>query len=167
MYRRVGCQIMLVMPTRRFLPGTLHILGSCSIFVRSHASILVRIQLKWWRRGVPPHTHTTPHLTKHFYCFDIGTREPNCAVFQQNPVVVTAELDTTMDSDAMNSQAWTSIHLLGVFFSVCRDLVALRRNPIRSIASRDPICRKSRKINGFYQISRRRDTIEPNGEKQV
>ena len=35
----------------------------------------------------------------------IGSREPNCAVFQQNPTVVTAELDTPMDSDAINSQA--------------------------------------------------------------
>ena len=59
------------------------------------------------------------------------------------------------------------MHLLGVIFSVCRDLVALRRNPIRSIASRDPICRKTRKIDGFYRISRRRDTIEPNGENYV
>ena len=55
----------------------------------------------------------------------------------------------------------------GGSFSVCRDLVALQRNPIRSIASRDLICRKSRKFDGFYQISQRRDTIEPNGEKHV
>jgi len=35
----------------------------------------------------------------------IGSREPNCAVFQQNPTVVTAELDAPMDSDAINAQA--------------------------------------------------------------
>ena len=65
-----------------------------------------------------------------------------------------------MYSDALNAAAQSSIHLLKLFFSVCRDLVVLRRNPIRSIASRDPICRKSRKIDGFYRISRRRDTID-------
>ena len=65
-------------------------------------------------------------------------------------------------SGAIKLAADPSLHLLGGFFSVCRDLVALRRNPIRSIASRDPICRKSRKIDGFYRISRRCDTIEPN-----
>ena len=37
-----------------------------------------------------------------------------------------------MDSDAAIAAAQSSIHLLRVFFSVCRDLVALRRNPIRS-----------------------------------
>ena len=72
-----------------------------------------------------------------------------------------------LDSDAINAAAQTSIHLLGGFFSVCRDRAALRRNPIRSLASRDPICRKSRKIDGFYQISQRPDTIEPNGEEQT
>ena len=35
----------------------------------------------------------------------IGSREPNCAVFQQNLIVVTSELDAPMDSDAINSQA--------------------------------------------------------------
>ena len=35
----------------------------------------------------------------------IGSREPNYAVFQQNPIVVTAELDAPMDPDAINSQA--------------------------------------------------------------
>ena len=35
----------------------------------------------------------------------IGSREPNCVVFQQNPIVVTAELDAPMDSDAKISQA--------------------------------------------------------------
>ena len=112
--------------------------------------------------SAPPHP---PRLTKHFYCFDLTSREPKNTVFQQNPSVQQAQLDAALDSDAINAAAQSSIHLLGGFFSVCRDLVALRRNPIRSIASRDPICRKSRKIYGFYRISRRRDTIEPNGEK--
>ena len=34
-----------------------------------------------------------------------GSREPNCAVFQQNPTVVTAELDAPMDPDAVIAQA--------------------------------------------------------------
>ena len=54
-----------------------------------------------------------------------------------------------MDSDAAIAAAQSSIHCAKAFFSVCRDLVALRRNPIRTIASRDPICRKSQKINAF------------------
>ena len=83
----------------------------------------------------------------------------------KNPTLVHSQLHAPLDSDAINAAAQSSIHLLGGFFSVCRNLVALRRNLIRSIASRDPICKKSRKINGFYRISRRRDTIEPNGEK--
>ena len=35
----------------------------------------------------------------------IGSREPNCAVFQQNPIVAQAQLDAPMDPDAINSQA--------------------------------------------------------------
>ena len=35
----------------------------------------------------------------------IGSREPNYAVFQQNPIVAQAELDAPMDPDAINSQA--------------------------------------------------------------
>ena len=35
----------------------------------------------------------------------IGSLEPNCAVFQQNPTVVTAELDAPMDPDAVIAQA--------------------------------------------------------------
>ena len=35
----------------------------------------------------------------------IGSREPNCAVFQQITTVVHAQLDAPMDSDAINSQA--------------------------------------------------------------
>ena len=35
----------------------------------------------------------------------IGTREPNCAVFQQNQTVVTAPLAAPMDPSAINSQA--------------------------------------------------------------
>ena len=37
---------MPVMPTRSLLPGTPCFLRSCAVFVRSHASILMRIQLK-------------------------------------------------------------------------------------------------------------------------
>ena len=92
--------------------------------------------------GAPPPPHP-PRLTKHFYCFDLTSREPKNTVFQQNPSVQQAQLDAALDSDAINAAAQSSIHLLGGFFSVCRDLVALRRNPIRSIASRDPICLKS------------------------
>ena len=35
----------------------------------------------------------------------IGSREPNCAVFQQNPTVAQAELDAPMDPDAVVAQA--------------------------------------------------------------
>ena len=35
----------------------------------------------------------------------IGSREPNYAVFQQNPIVAQAELDAPMHPDAVNSQA--------------------------------------------------------------
>ena len=35
----------------------------------------------------------------------IGSREPNCAVFQQNPTVVTADLEAPMESDAVVAQA--------------------------------------------------------------
>ena len=35
----------------------------------------------------------------------IGSREPNYAVFQQNPIVAQAQLDAPMDPDAINSQA--------------------------------------------------------------
>ena len=42
-----------------------------------------------------------------------------------------------MDPDALIAASCSSIHLEKRFFSVCRDRVALRRNPIRSIASRD------------------------------
>ena len=35
----------------------------------------------------------------------IGSREPNYAVFQQNPTVVTADLDAPMDPDAVIAQA--------------------------------------------------------------
>ena len=35
----------------------------------------------------------------------IGSREPNYAVFQQNPTVAQAQLDAPMDPDAINSQA--------------------------------------------------------------
>ena len=35
----------------------------------------------------------------------IGSREPNCAVFQQNPIVAQAQLDAPMDPDAIIAQA--------------------------------------------------------------
>ena len=35
----------------------------------------------------------------------IGSREPNCDVFQQNPTVVTADLEAPMESDAVIAQA--------------------------------------------------------------
>ena len=35
----------------------------------------------------------------------ISSREPNYAVFQQNPIVVTADLDAPMDPDAVIAQA--------------------------------------------------------------
>ena len=92
------------------------------------------------RRLPNPHP---PRLTKHFYCFDLTSRKPKNTVFQQNPTLVHSQLDSPLDSDAKNAAAQASIHLLGGFFAVCRDLVALRRNLIRSIASRDPICLKS------------------------
>ena len=54
--------------------------------------------------GAPPPPHP-PRLDSHFYCFDIGSREPNYAVFQQNPTVVTAQLDAPMDPDAVIAAA--------------------------------------------------------------
>ena len=68
--------------------------------------------------GAPPPPHPL-RLTKHFYCFDLRSREPKNTVFQQNPIVVQAELDAPLDSDALNAAAQSSIHLLGGFFSVC------------------------------------------------
>ena len=82
----------------------------------------------------------------------IGSREPNCAVFQQNPIVAQARLDAPMDPDAVIAQAWTSTHLLGVCFSVCRDRTALRRNLIRSLASRDPIAENHEKPMVFIEF---------------
>ena len=90
--------------------------------------------------------------------------EPNYVVFQQNSTIVTTELDAPMDPDAVIAHAWTSIHCAKLWFFVWRDSTALRRNPIRSIASRDPIAENHEKSMVFYRISRRRDTIEPNGE---
>ena len=72
--------------------------------------------------GAPPPPHP-PRLTKHFYCFDLTSREPKNTVFQQNPTVQQAQLDAPMYSDALNAAAQSSIHLLKLFFSVCRDLV--------------------------------------------
>ena len=54
--------------------------------------------------GYPPPSHPF-RLESHFYCFDIGSREPNYAVFQQNPIVVTTQLDAPMDSDAVIAAA--------------------------------------------------------------
>jgi hypothetical protein len=82
----------------------------------------------------------------------IGSREPNFAVFQQNPTVVTTDLDAPMESDAVIAQAWTSMYLLRVYFSVCRDLVGLWRNPIRSLASRDPIAENHEKSMVFIEF---------------
>ena len=73
-------------------------------------------------------------------------------VFQQNPTVAQAQLNAPMDPDAINSQAWTSIHLEKLYFSVCRDRTALRRNPIRSLASRDPIAENHEKSMVFIEF---------------
>ena len=101
--------------------------------------------------GVSPSPHPSP-LDSHFYCFDIGSREPNYAVFQQNPTVVTAQLDAPMDPDAINSHAWSSTHLKKRISSVCRDRTALQRNPIRSLASRDPIAENHEKSMVFIEF---------------
>ena len=61
----------------------------------------------------------------------IGSREPNCAVFQQNPTVVTTDLDAPMDPDAVIAQACNSIHLLGGF-SPFAEIVPRCGDPIRS-----------------------------------
>ena len=82
----------------------------------------------------------------------IGSREPNYAVFQQIPTVVTTDLDAPMDPGAVIAQAWTSMYLLGVYFSVCRDRTALRRNPTRSLASRDPIAENHEKSMVFIEF---------------
>ena len=39
------------------------------------------------------------------FASDIGSREPNYAVFQQNPIAVTTQLDAPMDSDAVIAAA--------------------------------------------------------------
>ena len=62
----------------------------------------------------------------------IGSQEPNYAIFLQSPIVAQAQLDAPMDLDAVIVQACALTHLLGGYFSVCRDLVALWRNPTRS-----------------------------------
>ena len=84
----------------------------------------------------PPHP---PRLESHFYRFDIGSREQNYAVFQQNPIVVTAQLDAPMDSDAVITQAQSSIHLLKPFFlrlpRSCR--VAEKSDPIAHFSGPD------------------------------
>ena len=82
--------------------------------------------------GAPPPPHP-PRLTKHFYCFDLRSREPKNTVFQQNPSVQQAQLDAALDSDAINAAAQSSIHLLGGFFSVWLDRVASLRNLIKTI----------------------------------
>ena len=122
---------MLVMPTRRFLPGTPCFLGSCAIYIHFSVPMTPLCYLEAMAGGAPPPPRP-PRLNLHFYCFDIGSREPNYAVFQQNPIVVTAEIDAPMDPDAITSQAWRSVHCTKGFFSVFRDSTALRRNPIRS-----------------------------------
>ena len=82
----------------------------------------------------------------------IGSREPNCAVFQQITTVVQAQLDAPMDPSAIIAQAWTSTYLEKLYFSVCRDRTALRRNPIRSLASRDPIAENHEKSMVFIEF---------------
>ena len=44
------------------------------------------------------------------------------------------------------------MHLLGGFFSVCRDRTELRRNPIRSLASRGPIAENHEKSMVFIEF---------------
>ena len=87
----------------------------------------------------------------------IGSREPNCAVFQQNPTVVTAELDAPMDSDAVIAVACNPMHLEKACLSVCRDHVALRRNPIRSAPESQIICCFSAKSDRCDSRTRRSD----------
>ena len=49
------------------------------------------------------------HLPRSYHVAEksdpIGSREPNYAVFQQNPTVVTAELDAPMGPDAVLERA--------------------------------------------------------------
>ena len=75
-----AAEIMLVMPTRRFLPGTPCFLGSCAIYIHFNASMASHSIAAITRLRPPPHP---PRLNLHFYCFNIGSREPNCDVFQQ------------------------------------------------------------------------------------
>ena len=85
----------------------------------------------------------------------IVSREPNCAVFQQITTVVQAPLDAPMDSDAVIAAACNSVHVS----------VTEKPDPIAHFSG--PGRRKSWKNGCFYRISRRRDTVEPNGEKHV
>ena len=128
-------KIMLVMPTRR-LSGmllSLHIshqrdaiepsrscLGECGI--QCHSRFESGCLQHGGGSSASPPTH--PRLTKHFYCFDLPSREPKNTVFQQNPTLVHSKLDPPLDADALTAAAQSSIHLLKLFFSVCRDLVA-------------------------------------------
>ena len=50
-----------------------------------------------------------------------------------------------MDSGPLSAAAQSSMHLMIVFFFVCRDLVESWRNPIRSITSRCPIAQNHEK----------------------
>ena len=65
---------------------------------------------------------------------------------------MTAQLDAPMVSDAVIAAACSSIHLLDVVFSVCRDRAALRRNPIQSIASRYLITENHEKSMVFIEF---------------
>ena len=77
--------IILVMPTRSLLPGTPCFLGSCAIHIHFNASMASHSIATMARGGTPPPPHL-PRLNLHFYCFDIGSREPSYAFFQQNPI---------------------------------------------------------------------------------
>jgi len=157
---------MLVMPTRRFLPGTPCFLGSCAICIHFNVPVTPLCYLAAMPGGgsapstPPPLTQFTFLLLRYWLpraklcCFSaksdrcdsrtrrsdgprryelasmkfntlrersclrlprscrvaeksdpICSREPNYAVFQQNPIVAQAQLDASMDPDAINSQA--------------------------------------------------------------
>ena len=65
----------------------LYFLGSCAIFIHSSAPMAPLRYLAAMAGGAPPPPHP-PQLISHFYCFDICSREPNRAVFQQITTVV-------------------------------------------------------------------------------
>ena len=156
---------MLVMPTRRSPWHNMLSRVLCHLhpLQRSYDSIV--LFRSHGGEGSATPTPLPPH--KHFYCFALTSREPKNTVFQQNPTVQQAQLDAPMDSDAVFAAAQSSIHLSKEVFSVCRDLAALRRNPIRSTASRDPISKKSREKSMFLSaFSPQRITNYPGAQQQ-